>query len=700
MAVSVSACGPDFPPTILDRADDAIRTMPEADFRTEIESLLPGAGAVERTEADEYRPTPINDPWLNTVRADVADLEAALRTSPLAAAEARRRVDAYREFRVLAGGYEPMLAQIQARSWWQFRNLTNDLSVAAPPVALDPPAGLPREFDHYARGMVAYRLGRVASARDWWRALLQLPSADRQFKSIWAAYMLGRTQPDDEATMAAAWYGLVRDLAAHGYRDSLDLATESLGWEAQSALRVGHYERAAQLYLAQYGAGDGGALVSLQVVARRVLAAGPDRIEAAARDVCLQRVITAYLVSRSYPWDEAPSAEEAAFWLAALQHSGLRPVDGADRLAWLAYEHGDFDGAGRWLAVASTNGLTARWLAAKLSMRRGDRDRAQAILAGLVPGLDAGGVLPSFVATERARGQPAGSQVAGELAALLMSGGRYVEALDLLLRHGWWTDSAYVAERVLKTDELRAYVDRTWPVQPPSESELGPWWAQASRTNADTQACTIRYVLGRRLAREGHYAEAVGYYPFRWRPWLAQYEECLARGRDARRSEAERATRLWRAARLMRYLGMELFGTETDPDWHEWGGAYDLGEFGQARAGTNGPALAPVRPDEEKRVAQHAVSPNERFHYRYQAADLAWEAVALMPDEASVTAQVLCEAGSWMKRRDPKAANRFYKALVRRCGKTELGKAAAKSHWFLPATFPGISTEGTAGEER
>ena len=674
--------------------------MPEADFHAEIESLLPGVGVGEPKAADEYRPEPFNDPWLNTVRADVADLEAALRAAPLAAPEARRRVDAYREFRILAGGYEPMLAQFRATSWWQFRNLTNDLSVAAPPVALDPPAGLPREFDRYARGMVAYRLGRIASAHDWWRALLQLPPAERRFKSTWAAYMLGRTQPDEQAPVAAAWYGLARDLAAHGYRDSLGLATESLGWEAQLALRAGHYERAAELYLEQYATGDSGALASLQIVARRLLEAGPDRIEVATRDARLQRIVTAYLVSRGYPWAESPSAEESAFWLAALEHGGLRPVDGADRLAWLAYQEGDFDGAGRWLAVASTNGLTARWLEAKLSLRRGDRGRAQALLAGLVPGLDAGGVLPSFVATERACGQPPGSQAAGELAALLMSGGRYVDALDLLLRHGWWTDSAYVAERVLTTAELRAYVDRAWPIQPPDSTEAESWWFRPGLANSNATACAIRYLLGRRLAREGQTGGAAGYYPRRWRERLAQYEECMSRGRDARRSVTERATRLWRAARLMRHLGMELFGTETDPDWHEWSGAFDLGEFGQARAGTNGPALAPVRHDEAQRAQRHATAPHKRFHYRYRAADLAWEAAALMPDEAGVTAQVLCEAGSWLKIRDPQAANRFYKALVRRCGTTDLGRAAARLRWFPPVTLPGISVEESLGEER
>jgi len=71
-----------------------------------------------------------------------------------------------------------------------------------------------------------------------------------------------------------------------------------------------------------------------------------------------------------------------------------------------------------------------------------------------------------------------------------------------------------------------------------------------------------------------------------------------------------------------------------------------------------------------------------RWHYRYIAADLAWEAARLMPDDSPETADVLCEAGGWLKDRDPKAADRFYKALVRRCTQTPLGQAADEKRWF------------------
>jgi hypothetical protein len=78
--------------------------------------------------------------------------------------------------------------------------------------------------------------------------------------------------------------------------------------------------------------------------------------------------------------------------------------------------------------------------------------------------------------------------------------------------------------------------------------------------------------------------------------------------------------------------------------------------------------------------------PEKRFHYRYRAAELAWWAASLLPNESEETARILHTAGGWLKARDPQAANPFYQALVLRCGGTELGRAAAKVRWFPRVT--------------
>ena len=54
----------------------------------------------------------------------------------------------------------------------------------------------------------------------------------------------------------------------------------------------------------------------------------------------------------------------------------------------------------------------------------------------------------------------------------------------------------------------------------------------------------------------------------------------------------------------------------------------------------------------------------------------------MMPEQTDRTARRFCIAGRWLCVRDDQAADRFYKALVRRCGKTALGKKADKLRWF------------------
>jgi len=112
---------------------------------------------------------------------------------------------------------------------------------------------------------------------------------------------------------------------------------------------------------------------------------------------------------------------------------------------------------------------------------------------------------------------------------------------------------------------------------------------------------------------------------------------------------------------------MELLGTELEPDWHIWNGQFEEGVTVAARA-TNiavGRIFASV--EERRRATRNAPRVGQRFHYRYLAADLGWEAAHLLPNNSDETARVLRLAGTWLKTRDPKAADQFYKALVRRC---------------------------------
>jgi hypothetical protein len=116
-----------------------------------------------------------------------------------------------------------------------------DAAEPAPAPTLTVPEGLPGEFADYLRGAIAYRQKQPEAARQAWQALLQRPAEQRRQRSTWAAYMLGRSYGDQNPTEALRWFQQTRDLAKEGYADSLGLASASLGWEAQIALKQGRY---------------------------------------------------------------------------------------------------------------------------------------------------------------------------------------------------------------------------------------------------------------------------------------------------------------------------------------------------------------------------------------------------------------------------------------------------------------------------
>src|SRR6185436_9913702 len=160
---------------------------------------------------------------------------------------------------------------------------------------------------------------------------------------------------------------------------------------------------------------------------------------------------------------DAPQVDPAAAaWLATLQKAGIKDVEGADRIAWAAYQGGDFAAARQWLDRAPADSSVARWIRAKLLLRDGQLAEAQKLLD------QTAATLPDPQLTEdevliHSEGEAGGKLATAESAALLTTQGQYTEALDRFLQSGFWVDAAHLAERVLTVDELKAYVDSHWP---------------------------------------------------------------------------------------------------------------------------------------------------------------------------------------------------------------------------------------------
>ena len=702
LALAVAApafpCGPWFPNRMLTGGDTAILKSPGVDFKIELDAI------VAEHAGRSHSVGPVN-PSVGTAEQDLDDVTTALAVLGLSPQERARLVGAYQCLR----GYP----------------CSEDPGVAV--TALEGTAGFPRELLLYGRGAAAYNAGDLATARTRWRELLELPAGEQRLRAVWAEYMLGRSQREEAApaqqvdpyttaparyawrdpTEARSRFARVRELAAAGFPDPLGLAHQSLGWEANFELATGNRVRAVELYVEQLTAGDTTVAVSLQWAIGAALRGG-ESLAGLVQNPVARRVVTAYLLAQSQGWfvyedrDEYVAAQ-AASWLGAAENAGVAGVEGADRLAWLAYETGDYEVARRWLDRAGSATLVTRCLRAKLLLLNGKTEEGTAALAALAAELPKSGGWGDVPGLRRALypmletpsgwqaeaiswefGKPTSVEVPvlGELGSLHLARGEYVASLDELVRGGFWLDAAYVAERVLTVDELSRYVDEGWP-QPCASSGLPPFWESHPAFVCGDRGPLLRYLLARRLARDGRFSDALRYAPESLRESLQRLADHLTAGERGDRSGKDRAGDLFAAAGALRDQGKFLTATEVDPDWL----GLDLGNFEMDAPDAVRARLAPGRlaspgTGELARATLSRAQPYERFHYRYVAAELAWRAAELLPDGSDATAEVLCTGGSWLKFRDPGAAERFYRALVSRCPATTLGRKAAALRWF------------------
>jgi hypothetical protein len=665
-AFALWACGPFFPPWLL--SDEAgILEAPTVWLHDALQPLLPVAHPFTAV-------TSASDPFTRTAKLDEASFQEAVTALP-----ADRRtplLDRYRQFR-------------QALTRYAASGRPRD------PSGLAVPAGLPAEFADYLQGAVAYHEGRLAEARSMWEKLLSLPDGERRYRSTWAAYMLGRASLEDDPAAAVRWFERTRELVSQGFPDPLGLAAESLGWQARAEAGREHPAEALTLYLQQMKAGDPTAVPSIRLTARKLLG-DPAALSRVARSPAARPILTAYVLSRwdrtdyDGPLDPAP----ARAWLGAVRAAGVSQVEQADRLAWIAYRAGDFAAAEEWLRRAPADAPMARWIRAKLLSRAGKLAEAEALLAQAIPGLPATAGHDLWEAYENGVQPAVLPRATGELGAVRLARGEYVPALDALLRGGYWTDAAYVAERTLTVDELRAYVDKTWPAElaarynpdatPTEQDELGDRWdlpyAGLATPPDERIAYDLRYLLGRRLARAGRLADARPYLPESRRAAMDDLARSLSRGRDAARSVVERSQALFRAACLTRYQGLELLGTEIEPDWFVHGGFYEQDPFAEARADPKTHRHLGPSPDEQQRVAHNRAVPDKRFHYRYQGMDLARKAANLLPGATEERARLLATAGNWVEGMDAKGARPLYDDIQSCCANTEIGRRSRKAN--------------------
>lgn len=681
LPTSALACGPDFPVELLHDRAWTLDKLPEGAFAYEAAHLVAPAPALKAVDdSEEY-----------------------------------------------VEGQEQSLRERLERGWWgaQYEKVAAARAASNAASAYAAANGLPEEARRYLAGAAAWAKHDTAEAQRRFRSVLELPAGERSHYGLWARYMLAKTA---DGAAAAPAYAALRDEAAKGANDSYGLAAASFGEEARPRLLAGDDAGAIALYAQQAALGSRSGRDSLLQIARQTIA-DPERLEHVLHDDLGQRLMTAYLYTRSSelvdneidgestPEEIAKSKNEndqrVQRFLDAVTRAGLDKVAGADRVAALAYRIGKYDLAAQ-LAQKNASGL-AWWVRAKLALRAGKADeaaKAYAEAAKAFPASEEWGQNWDEGQFGRETIKPQ-CRIEGERGTLALSRGEYLAAMEHLYNAAslYWPDAAYVAERVLSVEELKSFVDAHAPkaAAKPAAAE-----GEGGYGNPAQSATTLRALLARRLLRAERYDDALAYFDD------AEVKKKAQAYVDARRAAAhgdriEQAKAWYAAARSARVDGIDIIGYELDPDYQLYDGAFDLGgddlasEDLAGRAAERASVLEAVaKPlarkdiavpktlagaDEAARVAASRAQPLERFHYRYTAADFASKSADLLPARTQAFAAVLCHATAWLLVRDPEAAGKYYSRYLKQgpyvpwgekfgqtCPEPDFAGAAARLH--------------------
>ena len=619
---SALACGPDFPMRLLDNRGQTIADLPEGNFNFEVSRLGKAIAGLKNLTPDADNP--------NSLYAEPSD-----------PAEARGKVEAIG----LTVDQQALITHLRT------------LSDARE--AYSQGSSLPAEMRLYVAGAVAFNVGEHQLAVDYFRQLLALPADQRPLRSTWAAYSEGRAlfamSADaqdmlDPLEQAIAAFRQTRQLSIDGFSDPLGLGVASLGEEARASRLAGGWDDAINLYASQSAHGSVVGYTSLKQLANELAQMPEPELAKLMQHEGVQKLVTASLLSRlGWSFGDEPPNEKKLVKL--LQNSTRGTFENADRLAAVNYQQGDYANAKAFLENAGDGGL-AWWLRAKLAVRDGDRNAAAAAYAKAAQAFpqneDWGYRRTTDWAYESV--QPK-CRVEGESAILALQRGEYLQAFVQLYRSNdlYWFDAATVAERVLTVDELKQYVDANVPA-PVEPVQEGQAHYQQLRV-----AEKLRNLLGRRLLREGHYAQAVGYFSESLQNQARLYGEQRLKA-DAAWWPTKRASALYNAAWTAREWGMDILGYEMAPDYAVFGGGFSL-ENTELKVG---PLVAEA---ELQRQKASEAQPDQRYHYRFVATALASRAADNLPHTSQAFAAVLCSAAGWNSSLEEQSA--FYQRYVK-----------------------------------
>ncbi len=729
---TVLACGPFFPEDALDKPRGILQP-PLFHFTSELYLVPLPQGADIQSSAKPGTPA-------FTLDLEMQEMEGLAESMFPTADERQQWLGSYRQLRraMIYGGDQSdqkmqPVDSTAAQPWTQAKDSLE--SVITP---------LPEDIQLYIRGAAA-RLDAVGlavgdpdkEAREIWQRLLKLPPERRQWRSTWAAWMLFRITPPADHDQQGRWLNETRKLSKAGFKDCLHLGIEATHILGRPASDLPHHEevsaaewRRSSMLRAALGHSRAEADVKSDRWTHEAWTA--EFAGEILADPYLRKVQLLHLVEVAqntvgwqfgvqYRGNSTPN-DDLTHWLDSFEQAAIKDQKETTLIAWIYYNAAKFEEARRWIQMAPNDDVTALALRGKLAAQHGNRKESLRFLKQM------GKQLPN--ATDLARSDYESEQLQSngalthenypkvkrhlllaDLGVAQVANNDFAGALQTFLKTDFWRDSAFVAERLLSAEELLA-LSRSGKLPSLKKMQNHQAKDQPQRSitvqsledayfSWDFQADIDRftYLVGRRLAREGFYKNATEILPDDLSLAVKRYQQEVQKGNNKQVPEAERAEAYWTAAQLARQLGMEIFGFEGAPDQAIYGGsfarddladlrshalwypAWEEGSTEEARTAARTP-IFPATDDEKWRTRRYRAAYNHRFHYRFTAADLAWKAAHILPRNAPESAEILCIAGSWLKNKVPKEADRFYKALVRRNPNVPLAQEADKRHWF------------------
>ncbi len=535
--------------------------------------------------------------------------------------------------------------------------------------------------------------------------LINMDKTSKKPLTVRAMFMKGRCfQRLLMRDSANACFRLTEELVQNGAPDRLNLVWFSMGEQGRNALQRKDPVKALEHYIRQAVTHDSSAdAISMQITISSILS--DDSLTAKAlKNPAMEFLIASYLYNRfsmndwMWAWRREPYDDSTTEVIAGKVRQNSAIIKKApkqhpltrDRFAAAAYRMDQFALAEE--LVNSSNSGLAWWIKAKAAVQKKQMNKAAYCYSKAVEqfhkdqphemGWKSEADLPHF------NEQNEFIRPLAESAIVAVIRGEFTTALKTLwntkaIDNPWWSywvDFAYVAERLVTTDQLKSFTDSVTLPKPPVRKQY------EDRADLD-----LRLLLARRLMREHRYAEALPY--FQNNPWygdstmpqLKQLAKQYISISDSVKTTvgSNQAEQLFTLAQITRKWGMELMGTEIDPDWTVYGGGESEGDWEyltdsskidriDSSSGYNNTIYHQIpvsryrfepgfaTSEEYRRLKASQSVPYRRYHYRWLASDLAVQSAHLVPKRSQAFAAILTKAYWYIANHDSVGSRKIY----------------------------------------